>query len=189
LAIEIAMSRNNEHFHGSRRLHRALSLALSGVALVGMIYFEGMPARAEADVADVADVAVELDELDENTIPEASPIASPHPAPEPVASPADARLAMATAVDAAAAIPILPAGPALVAVPDLAGMGLRKAKKELAAVGLKLAVRDEYGDKLPAEDWSEYKVGTQRVEAGTEVVPGSTVKVKAKMLRRYAMGY
>jgi hypothetical protein len=191
LAVEVAMSRNNEHSHKSRRLHRAVSLGLSGAALAGMIYFEGIPARAEADEADVAiefeDVAI--DEVPGDTIPEASPIALPPTEPEPVASPADGRLAMATVVDTAAATPVLPLGPALVAVPDIAGMGLRKARKELAAVGLKLAVRDEYGDKLPAEDWSEYKVGTQRVEAGTEVVPGSTVKVKAKMLRRYAMGY
>jgi hypothetical protein len=202
------MSRTHEHIHGSRRLHRALGLGLSGVALVGLVYFEGMSARAEAeDAAEVElaaeaaseleeDVAEDVEETDENGVLDANPVALPPSGPaasptQPAASPADAQLAMATIadVDAAAAMPVAPPAPALVAVPDIEGMSLRKAKKQLAAVGLKLSVRDEYGEKLPREYWSEYKVRKQRVDAGTEVEAGSTVKVKARYRQRYAMGY
>ncbi len=196
------MSRTHEHIHGSRRVRRALGLGLSGVALVGLVYFEGMSARAEADDAaeveleDVAEDVEDVEEADENDVLDANPVALPPSGPaaspaQPAASPADGQLAMATVadLDVAAAMPIAPPAPALVAVPDIEGMSLRKAKKQLAAVGLKLSVRDAYGEKIPREYWSEYKVRTQRVDAGTEVEAGSTVKVKARYRQRYAMGY
>ena len=205
------MSRSNEHIHGSRRLHRALGLGLSGVALAGLIYFEGMSARAEAEEADAmeeaeeVEAALELDEAEvdaeaeaedvaENDVLTVNPLPPSGPAAasvEPAASPATGQLALATVAgaDAEAAMPIAPPAPALVAVPDIEGMSLRKAKKQLAAVGLKLSVRDEYGEKIPREYWSEYKVRKQRLDAGTEVEAGSTVKVKARMRMRYAQGY
>jgi hypothetical protein len=208
------MSRTHEHIHGSRRLHRALGLGLSGVALVGLVYFEGMSAHAEAEDAaevelaveaaleleDVAEEAEDVEEADENDVLPANPVALPPSGPaaqpaaspaQPAASPADAQLAMASiaGADAAAAMPVAPPAPALVAVPDIEGMSLRKAKKQLAAVGLELSVRDAYGEKIPREYWSEYKVRKQRVDAGTEVEAGSTVKVKARYRQRYAMGY
>jgi hypothetical protein len=204
------MSRSNEHIHGSRRLHRALGLGLSGAALVGLVYFEGMSARAEAEEADAVEeveVGLELDEAEveeeieaedpaENDVLGANPVALPPSGPaaapaEPAASPVEGRLAMAAVAGAEAgvAMPIAPPAPALVAVPDIEGMSLRKAKKQLAAVGLKLSVRDEYGEKIPREYWSEYKVRKQRLDAGAEVEAGSTVKVKARMRMRYAQGY
>lgn len=207
------MNRSNEHFHGSRRLHRALGLGLSGAALVGLVYFEGMSARAEAEEADAmeeveeAEAALELEEAEvdveaeaedvaENDVLTANPVPLPPSGPaaapvEPAASPAPGQLAMATVAgaDAETAMPIAPPAPALVAVPDIEGMSLRKAKRQLAAVGLKLSVRDDYGEKIPREYWSEYKVRKQRLDAGTEVEAGSTVKVKARMRMRYAQGY
>lgn len=215
------MSRSNEHVHGSRRLHRALALGLSGAALAGLVYFEGMSARANAEEAAEADEALadELDAVDEadaadeleNDVREASPVstapsgaATPGLASAPldaaapsavaaavVAGPADEPLAMAglPAVDAAATMPVAPPAPALVAVPDIEGMSLRKAKKQLAAVGLKLAVRDESGWKVPREFWGDYKVRSQKIDAGTEVEAGSTVKIKARMKASVAMGY
>jgi beta-lactam-binding protein with PASTA domain len=205
------MSRSNEHIHGSRRLHRALGLGLSGVALVGLVYFEGMSARAEAEEADAVEeveeveAALELDEAEvdaeaenvaENNGLEANPVSLPPSGPaaspaRPAASPVEGQLAMVTVAgaDAEATMPIAPPAPALVAVPDIEGMSLRKARKQLAAVGLKLSVRDEYGEKIPREYWSEYKVRKQRLDAGTEVEAGSTVKVKARMRMRYAQGY
>ncbi|WP_267683875.1 PASTA domain-containing protein [Nannocystis sp. SCPEA4] len=101
-------------------------------------------------------------------------------------------MAMATVTEAevdVAALPVEPLGPALVVVPDIEQMTLRKAAKELAAVGLKLSVRDEYGDAVPRWSWGDYEVRTQKVDAGTEVVPGATVKAKARPLRRLVSGY
>jgi beta-lactam-binding protein with PASTA domain len=206
------MSHEYEHVHGSRRLHRALGLGLSGLALVGLVYFEGASARAEADdsVAEgssdeaeleleeleaEADEADHADETPENMVPERNPVALPPSGPaaspaQPATAPVDGRLAMATLAEAdSAALPVAPPAPALVAVPDIEGMSLRKAKKQLAAVGLKLSVRDEYGDKIPREYWSEYKVRKQKLDPGTELAAGSTVKVKARMRMRYAQGY
>jgi hypothetical protein len=217
------MSRSNEHVHGSRRLRRALGLGLSGAALVGLIYFEGLSARAEASAeASLADEAEDLEvEAGEAAVEEAAVeeaavdeaavegerardgeglatardaakvepvILPPSGAARPEAAAAD-QLAVATIADAAAAMPVAPPAPALVVVPDIEGMSLRKAKKQLAAVGLALSVRDEYGEKIPRDYWGEYKVRTQKLDAGTEVAPGSTVKVKARMRMRYAMGY
>lgn len=210
------MSRSNEHIHGSRRLHRALGLGLSGATLVGLIYFEGVSARAEAGSDDEeaseleSDAALELDEADEaedaddaddavknavlgagtSALPPSGGAVERSPSPA-TATPADGRLAMATVieVDTASAMPVAPPVPALVAMPDIEGMSLRKARKELKALGLKLSVRDEYGEKVPREYWSGYKVRKQKLEAGTEVAPGSTVKVKARMRADYLMGY
>jgi hypothetical protein len=198
------MSHEYEHVHGSRRLHRALGLGLSGLALVGLVYFEGASARAEADdsvaegSSDEAELELEeleADETPENNVPERNPVALPPSGPaaspaQPATATVDGRLAMATLAEAdSAALPVAPPAPALVAVPDIEGMSLRKAKKQLAAVGLKLSVRDEYGDKIPREYWSEYKVRKQKLDPGTELAAGSTVKVKARMRMRYAQGY
>lgn len=197
------MSRSNEHIHGSRRLHRALGLGLSGLALVGLVYFEGMSARAETGADEADEIEVDEAEAEGAEISVSSPslVAAPPSgaavaqgsetlvtgaeAPVPVA---DGRIAMAAVADADAALPAPPA-PALVVVPDIEGKSLRKARKELKALGLKLSVRDGYNEKIPREYWSEYKVRSQKIEAGTEVEAGSTVKVKARMIQRYAMGY
>jgi hypothetical protein len=207
------MSHAIAHIHGSSRLRRALGLGLSGAALVGLIYFEGMSARAEADEGSAeieeADELDEVDELDESldhdeateiNVPKPVTVAIPPAGAAPVAGiagvvppAADTRLAMATVADgtmaAAADMPTEPPAPAMVAVPDLKGKSLRKAKKQLAAMGLTLSVRDEYNQKIPREYWGEYRVRGQKIEAGTEVEAGSTVRVKAKMLQRYAQGY
>lgn len=204
------MSHAHERTTGSRRIHRALSLGLSGTALVGLVYLQGASALGEV----MADEGIEEHEAiedetapedDENEVPSATLVSAPHAgeaapvdeiAPTPAPTPAPERLAMAdvaaveaAAVDAAAALPVEPPVPALVAVPDLEGMTLRKAKKQLAALGLKMSVRDEYGDRIPRDIWQAYKVRSQKLEAGTEVEPGSTVKIKARMRASYAMGY
>lgn len=207
------MSRTNEHVHTSRRLHRALALGLSLAALTGLVYFEGVSARASAEEAAEVDEALEDEalgdealegELDaveaaENDVRGAKPVstapvdavAPSGPAVADLATPPAGPLAMTglPAVDAAVVMPVVPPAPALVVVPDIEGMSLRKAKKQLAAVGLKLAVRDEYGEKIPREYWSEYKVRKQKLDAGAEVEAGSTVKVKARVRQSYAMGY
>jgi hypothetical protein len=193
------MSHENEHVHGSRRLHRALGLGLSGVALVGLVYFESMSARAEVDDAVAAEAELDEDaetaEAAENAVPAATPVSLPPSGlaaspPEPATPPTEEAVAMATTkeVELHTAQPMAPT-PALVAVPNIKGMTLRKAKKQLAAVGLELAVRDAYGEKIPREHWSGYKVRSQRIDAGTEVEVGSTVKVKARERIRYATGY
>lgn len=208
------MSRAIEHIHGSSRLRRALGLGLSGAALVGLIYFEGMAARAEAGAAEEGFAEVDEIEAEDAAEAEADVEAAGINVPRPVAvaippsgatpvteaasaeAPAEGtRLAMAMVADgtmvagAAADMPTEPPAPALVAVPDIEGMSLRKARKQLAAAGLKMSVRDGYNEKIPREYWGEYRVRTQKIAADTEVEPGATVQVKARMIQRYAQGY
>lgn len=168
------MSRTNERIRESRRL--AAGLGLSGAALAGLIYFEGLSTRAEEwwvedDVDDLA--AFTADDADEPGIVARAPVA-------------EATVVAVAEVEVAAPEPL---GPALVVVPDIERMGVREATKRLAAVGLKLAVRDDYGNKIPRMVWGSYEVRTQKIEAGTEVAPGSTVKAKAREIVRYAAGY
>ena len=209
------MSHAIEQIHGNRRLRRILGLSLSGAALVGLIYFEGASARAEADELDEVAEAYEQaqveadeldeDELDENELDEAelnvvpTAIAPSGPAPaEKVAhstAPAsDATLAAANDTVAVAIADLPAAQPTeptitLVTVPDLDGLSLYKARKQLKALGLKLSVRDEYKEKLPREYWGGYRVRKQKIEPGAEVKPGTTVRVRARMKRSYSMGY
>jgi hypothetical protein len=159
-----------------------VGLGLSGAALVGLIYFEGMPTRAEAEwdddrIDELAAFAV--DDADEPDIVARMPV--------PVAAAVEVESVEADA----AALPDALMGPALVLVPDIEQMTVRTAAKELAAVGLKLSVRDQYGDRIARELWGEYEVRTQKLDAGTEVAPGSTVKAKARPREsvRYASGY
>ncbi|MEM9458925.1 MAG: PASTA domain-containing protein [Myxococcota bacterium] len=124
---------------------------------------------------------------------EATASAAPPVVPAPSEAPvmvADATLAVAT-VDAQAEVAAgaIPVAPALVIVPNLRGMSLRKARRTLKEVGLKISVRDSYGDKIPREYWSEYRVRRQKTEAGAEVEPGSRVRVKARERIRAASGY
>lgn len=170
------MSRTNERIRESRRL--AAGLGLSGAALAGLIYFEGMSTRAEAEWDDDR-----IDDLAAFTVDDAD-------APAVVGAAVGGPVVVATVdVVDAAALPAEPLGPALVMVPDIEQMSVRSAAKELAAVGLKLSVRDEYGDRIARELWGEYEIRTQKIEAGAEVTPGSTVKAKARARVRYAAGY
>lgn len=167
------MSRTNERIRESRRL--AAGLGLSGAALAGLIYFEGMSTRPIEEVAEDA-----IDGLAVFTVEDAD-----EPA---IAVPVAVEVEVAVAeVDVAA--PLEPVGPALVVVPDIERMNLRQAAKRVAELGLKLSVRDEYGEKIPRWAWGGYQVRAQHVEAGTEVVPGSTVKAKVREPKRVASGY
>jgi len=79
--------------------------------------------------------------------------------------------------------------PALVVVPDLTGMRLRSARRELRALGLRIRVRDSYNDTIPRDYWSDYKVRKQRIEPGTEVTPGAKIRLVARERYRVSQGY
>ncbi|MCX4247778.1 PASTA domain-containing protein [Paraliomyxa miuraensis] len=214
------MSRTQLGIQGSSRLRRALGLGLSGAALVGLIYFEGVSARAEDADAQEAGALADEDwndeaEADEAEADEAAELAqSAVPAAietsEPAADPKPMPAALAkaeTAEPAVAAEPVvlakadakalgtetaeMPTDPEadLVVVPDLEGMTLRKARRELKAAGLKLSVRDEWGYKVARDEYAYYKVRSQKIEAGTKVEAGSWVRVKARERYEVFQGY
>lgn len=68
-----------------------------------------------------------------------------------------------------------PSKPETVAVPELTTLGVHKAVKALNKAGLKVRVRDEFGWRLPADEWRYYRVRSQKVEAGKDVLPGSRI--------------
>jgi hypothetical protein len=209
------MSRTQLGIQGSSRLRRVLGLGLSGAALVGLVYFEGVSARAEgADAREASALADEEWDDEEAEAaqsavpaaieapePKAAKAAAPKPKaakPKPVAKPkAPAPVVLAKAdVGADATAALMPTDPepaepeaTLIVVPDLKGMNLRKARKELKAVGLKLSVRDEWGDKVARDEYRYYKVRSQKIEAGAKVEAGSWVRVKARERYEVFQGY
>ncbi|MCA9712550.1 MAG: PASTA domain-containing protein [Myxococcales bacterium] len=199
-----------------RRSVHVLGLGLSAAALAGLVHLQSVWAQedqqtdADAEVWDETELEAEGTAEAEDALEEAAEAlsatpdssasaaaATPTPAPASVATEAmPVRLADASAVasvEAAVETSTEATAPVevavLVAVPDLAGMSLYKARKELKALGLKMSVRDAYNDRLPREYWTGYKVRSQKVEPGTEVEPGSRIGVKARLKRSYAMGY
>ncbi|MCA9694989.1 MAG: PASTA domain-containing protein [Myxococcales bacterium] len=155
------------------RTARVLGLCVSVAALAGMVHLEEVWARAEVEAAPADELdALELDEVEDVALDEARP---PLLAMAPVAPPVAAK--------------VEPAGPALVTMPDLTGVSVRSARKQLKELGLRLVARDEYRSPIPRELWSAYKVRDQSVEPGEAVLPGERVRVKAKSRRRIAEGY
>jgi hypothetical protein len=158
-----------------------LALSISAAALVGLAVHEQVWARNRADVEPMAFLDAEPPELDEALaiddgprIPVAQPVAD---APIPATDSAPAEHDAST--DA----------PTTVAVPELVGLRLRPAVRELKAAGLRVSVRDEYGERVPVVAWGDYEVEGQKFEPGTEVEPGTWVRMKVVMDANFAEGY
>ena len=194
-----------------RRLPQLLGIGLSAAALAGLVHLESVWAHADVAQDDAAELDeadgwdVEEDELDpalaENS---AGSAASDEPA-----------VAAAAAVSPEPEAPIViaeglgcdggghgggrrrdggrarapGAGPR--GRPRLEGHEHPpRLATQLKALGLKISVRDSYNERLPRDIWSEFKVRRQKIEAGTEVTPGTRVRVKARYRSRgYAQGY
>jgi len=200
-----------------RRLPHVLGIGVSAVALAGLFQLQSVWAQADVE-ADEDPMAEELEaeleaEFEAEALEELEATATATPEPEPVAALApavavaavDAKTVTAAAVIAKAeaateasasadaaveteTTEILPEVAALVAVPDLSGLSLRKARKQLKEVGLKMSARDG-SYRIPWQEWGYYKVRKQKTEAGTMVEPGTRVRVKAREKISYGQGY
>ncbi len=153
-----------------------------------------------------AEALEELEELEATAKVAATPVV----ARAPVVAPAPAAIVGAKAVTAATvlakaeaateasasadaateteATEILPEVAALVAVPDLSGLSLRKARKQLKEAGLKMSARDG-SYRIPWQEWRYYKVRKQKTEPGTMVEPGTRIRIKAREKFVYSQGY
>ncbi len=194
-----------------RRLPQLLGLGISAVALVGLVQLQSVWAQADRDADDLtaeelaeeaAEEAAEQEAAEQAPVVQAAPAPkSPSPAAaadtapakaEPAPMIAKAEVTVDAVADAAAAAEteaeIIPDTPALVAVPDLAKMGLRKARKQLKEAGLKLVARDG-SYRISRDEYRYYRVRKQQVAPGTMVEPGTRIKVKARMRYSYAQGY
>jgi hypothetical protein len=203
------MSREHQPRPRNHRFLRLAGLGLSAAALAGLVHLQSVWAhadvQAETDLAasdffdelELDELELEADQFEAEALAEvdaleaaqAKAVALTAVAMAPTATEVRVALAPAPApiVVAAAVVEV----PALVAVPNLGGMSLRAARKELKALGLRMSVRDRYNDRVARDEWSFYKVRGQKIDPGTEVEPGSRVRVKAKIRRsrKFAQGY
>ncbi|MEM7151469.1 MAG: PASTA domain-containing protein [Myxococcota bacterium] len=178
-----------------RRIHHVLGLGVSGAALAGLIYVESVSASTDAPLPEPE---IEVTESTTTTQPAsravptvaaldvgtaAAPVAV---AVAPVPATATATAPMAVATTAAANTQVA----AMVTMPDVVGMKVNEARRELKKLGLVMTVRDSYNDKIPIEYQRDYKVRRQAVDAGTALSEGTWVRVGARQRRmRLPMGY
>jgi len=74
-------------------------------------------------------------------------------------------------------------------VPDVEGMSLREASRALKAAGLRVIVRDEYGETIERDVWREFRVRKQTIAAGAVVDPGTWVRLVGRWRYENAQGY
>jgi hypothetical protein len=147
---------------------RGVAIALSALAISGLMAAEAMPAA---------------------TI---EPIAASTPAAA-VTREAGARRAQSPVDRRPAADEVRPADDAApepegVVVPDFTGMTLRDAKRAAEPLGLKVSGYED-GAWVPLREASYYRVTWQRSRAGTEVPSGKTIEVHAEPRVFVARGY
>ena len=179
-----------------RRIHHVLGLGVSGGALAGLIYVQSVSAQIDEPMPEATvDATAEATEFTTTTTPE--------PASRAVPTVAALDVGTTPAPTLATQVPTTP--PALVAavtteantqqvamvtMPDLIGMRVNEARRELKKLGLVMTVRDAYNDKIPIQWQRDYKVRRQTVKAGAELEKGTWVRVGARERRmRIPMGY
>ena len=160
-------------------------LVLSGAALACLVLLEGRPAQA-AEPGDAERAALYKYDMPKRN--GASLLKKARRAQKQAAHVQDTAPApTASRTDAAA-----PTRTALwtgLTAPDFVGMRLPAARKQAKALGIKLSVRDEYGERVPGDVAYQYTVRKQDVTAGSAVTAGTTVTLRARMRAAYAMGY
>lgn len=189
-----------------RRLSTFAALGLSLTAFAGLGYLELAPDAHAADEDEVVALADADANADSAAATKKSPaaetkarpsatgpttLAANNVAPPTVHAPPTAADDAALAVSAAP-VAIPPPAITLVAMPDLSGMRLPEARRALRDAGLKMTVRERYGgDKIDRDLQRYYKVHRQTVEAGSQLEPGTWVRVSAepRRIRKLAQGY
>lgn len=194
------MSRSSNRISGrtpgraSTRLVQALGLALSASAITGLVYVETVSASPHPAEAVELNELDELDELEMDSAEAISPVAViPSATPAEPSPTADAPTVLAAAAPSALPVAVVAEAEApsiaMVVMPDLKGMRLDKARRELKQLGLRMAARDTWGERIERSWYRDFKVRTQTVEAGIEVERGTKVRVKARERYRASKGY
>ena len=107
---------------------------------------------------------------------------------QPPARPEAALAAMAAPAMAEAAS-VESTAEGLVRVPDFTGKRLGQARREAKKLGIKLAARDGYGERIPAELGPYFRVRKQSSAPDSSVPRGATVEVRVRAIESYATGY
>ncbi|MFO0686826.1 MAG: hypothetical protein U0234_32485 [Sandaracinus sp.] len=166
-----------------------LACAVSGAALAALVYayvvFPGAAAEPESPVESEG-IALASDARPlETSLPGTS-------ADAPIAAPAAAEAAVSPPPPSELAPPVAPTAttaPGAVAVPDFASLRVPAARRRARTLGLRLVVRDPYGQAIDLYDAPRYVVRRQRTEPGAQVPTGSTVRLVAEDPTPPVMGY
>jgi hypothetical protein len=153
-----------------------LALGISGSALVALVALERKPVHA-AIVREPEAKALEV------RAPKGPP-----PLPAVLVATVEPALDEAAAAQPEAA-EAKPAQATAVVVPDFTGKRLGAVRREAKKLGLKIAARDGYGERVPAELAPYYRVKKQLTETGSTVPVGSTVQVRVREVEGHASGY
>lgn len=78
----------------------------------------------------------------------------------------------------------------LVTVPDVDGLTIAEAHRQLRAAGVRVSVRDELGNGVMRDEWRDLEVFRQSVATGRKIARGSWVHITASYgSRRLVQGY
>ena len=166
-------------------LRNCIFVAVGAAALVTVVKLEVAPARAG--------VVIDDDPVGAAAPPSTSSgrkKGTPAPAPTPPKDPPKLTLAMATAPGANIAAPAAAAVEAatLLTVPDFKGTRLSVAMREARKLGLAVA-GTEGGERIRADEASGYRVRRMLTKPGTEVEPGTVIKVAVREVASFGEGY
>ena len=165
-------------------IRNCIFVAVGAAALVTVVKLEVAPARA----------GVVIDDDAAGAAPAPSTSAgrkkgTPAPAPTPPKDPPKLTLALATAPGANAVVPAAAVEAAtLLTVPDFKGKRLSVAMREARKLGLAVAGTED-GERIRADEASGYRVRRMLTKPGTEVEPGTVIKVAVREIASLGEGY
>jgi hypothetical protein len=166
-------------------IRNCIFVAVGAAALVTVVKLEVAPARAGVVIDD--DAAGAAPSTSSSTAGRKK--GTPAPAPTPPKDPPKLTLALAAAPGAGAAVPAAAVEAAtLLTVPDFKGKRLSVAMREARKLGLAVA-GTEYGERVPAGEASGYRVRRMLTKPGTEVEPGTVIKVAVREIASLGEGY
>lgn len=82
-----------------------------------------------------------------------------------------------------------PSEPKGIEVPDFKGKRLSQVMRKAKELGLRVLARDEYGNRITAQDAVYYRVQKQLTAAGSELLPKGQIAVRVREMVEYAAGY
>jgi hypothetical protein len=172
-------------------LRNCIIVAVGAAALVTVVKLEVTPARAG--------VVIDDDPLGAAPPPSTPPSTAsgrkkgtPAPAPTPPKDPpkvAAPTLALLATPGAAAGAPAgVVEAAALLTVPDFKGKRLSVAMRDARKLGLVVSGTDD-GERIRADEASGYRVRRMLTKPGTEVEPGTVIKVAVREVVSMGQGY
>lgn len=161
-------------------------IAVGAAALVTVVKLEVAPARAGVVIDDDPPAAAPPPSTSSGRKKGPPPAPTPPKDPPKVAS---QTLALLTTPGAATGGPAgVVEAATLLTVPDFKGKRLSVAMRDARKLGLVLSASDN-GERIRADDASAYRVRRMVTKPGTEVAPGTVIKVAVREIAALGEGY